>query len=101
MRKRKFKCVITSGLTPFIDLQQKSVALHQSGNAWSGDLDLDVDVGDTLSIAVTVNGVNGSPWKVDIRRDDPDGSSSEIFSRSGTIPHGGSEGFKTSVKVPT
>lgn len=98
MRKLTFKCVVTSGLTPFLDLQQRSVALQQNGNTWSGSLA--VDVNDTLNIAVTVNGINGSPWAVDITIDCPSGSPAKIFSRKGTIPHGGSEGFKTSAKVP-
>jgi hypothetical protein len=97
-RKLTFKCVITSGLTPFIDLQQQSVALQQNGNSWSGSLAVDVD--DTLNLAVTVNGINGSPWTVDITIDCPGGSPAKIFSRNGTIPDGGSEGFKTSAKVP-
>jgi hypothetical protein len=98
MRKLTFKCVITSGLTPFIDLQQKSVALSQNGATWSGSLAVDVD--DTLNIAVTVSGINGSPWTVDITIDCPGGSPAKIFSRNGVIPHGGSEGFTTSAKVP-
>lgn len=98
MRTLMFKCAITSGLTPFVDLQQRPVALHQNGNSWSGSLAVDVE--DTLNIAVTVNGITGSPWKVDITIDCPDGSPAKIFSRNGTIPHGGSEGFKTSAKVP-
>jgi hypothetical protein len=98
MRKLTFKCTITSGLTPFIDLQQQAVALHQNGNIWSGSLGVDVD--DTLNIAVTVSGVNGSPWTVDVTIDCPGGSPAKIFSRSGTIPHGGSEAFTTTAKVP-
>jgi hypothetical protein len=98
MRKLTFKCAVTSGLTPFLDLQQQSVALSQNGNAWSGSLAVEVD--DTLSIAVTVSGVTGSPWTVDITIGCPGGSPAKIFSRNGTIPHGGSEGFTTSAKVP-
>jgi hypothetical protein len=98
MRKLVFKCTIISGPTPFIDLQQQPVALHQNGNIWSGSLTVDID--DVLSIAATVSGVNGSPWAVDITVDCPGGSPGKIFSRSGTIPHGGSEAFKTSAKVP-
>ena len=97
MRKLTFKCVITSGMTPFIDLQQKPVALQQNGNTWSGSLPVDVD--DTLNLAVSVNGINGSSWTVDITIDCPGGSPAKIFSRNGTIPHGGTEAFKTSAKV--
>ena len=97
-RKLTFKCAITSGLTPFIDLQRQPVALRQNGNTWSGSLAVDVD--DALNMAVTVNGVNGSPWTVDITIDCSGGSPAKIFSRNGTIPHGSSEGFKTSAKVP-
>ena len=43
MRKLTFKCAVTSGLTPFLDLQQQSVALSQNGNAWSGSLAVEVD----------------------------------------------------------
>jgi hypothetical protein len=98
MRKLTFKCTLTSGLTPFIDLQKHSVPLHQSGNIWSGNLAVDVD--DTLNIAVTVSGITDSPWSVDITIDCPSGTPAKIFSRSGTIPHGGSEAFTTSAKVP-
>ena len=64
MRKLTFKCAITCGLTPFIDLQQKSVEPHQNGSIWSGSLAVDVD--ETLNIAITVTGINGSPWTVEI-----------------------------------
>jgi hypothetical protein len=98
MRKLTFKCTITSGLTPFIDLQTQPVALHQNGNVWSGSLAVEVD--DTLNIAVTVTGIEGSPWAVDITIDCPGGSPAKIFSRNGTIPQGGSAGFTASAKVP-
>jgi hypothetical protein len=96
-RKLTFKCVVTSELTPFLDLQNQSVALHQNGSIWSGSLAVNVD--DTLDIAATVNGVTGSTWSVDITIDCPGSSPAKIFSRNGTIPHGGSEAFKTSAKV--
>jgi len=98
MRKLSFKCAITGGVTPFIDLQQQSVALRQNGSTWSGSLTVDVD--DTLNVAVTMNGINGSPWTVDITIECPGGPPAKIFSRNGTIPHGGSWAFTTSAKVP-
>jgi hypothetical protein len=98
MRNLTFKCTITSGLTPFIDLQKHSVPLRQNGNIWSGSFAVDVD--DTLNIAATVSGVVDSPWSVDITIDCPGKSPAKIFSRNGTIPHGGSEAFTTSAKVP-
>lgn len=98
MRKLTFKCVITSEFTPFLDLQQQNVILSQNGTTWSGSLAADVE--DTLNIAATVNGINGSAWKVDITIDCPDGSAAKIFSRSGAMPHGGTQGFRTSAKVP-
>ncbi len=97
-RKLTFKCAVTSGLTPFLNLQNTPVALKQNGNNWTGSSAVDVD--DTLSIAVTVSGVNGSPWSVDITIDCPGGSPAKIFSRTGTIPKGGSQGFTASAKVP-
>jgi hypothetical protein len=98
LRALTFKCNIVSGLTPFIDLQQRPVALHQNGNNWSGSLAVDVD--DTVSIAATLSGVTDSPWSVDITIDCPGGAPAKIFSRSGSIPHGGSEAFTTTAKVP-
>lgn len=98
MRRLTFKCTITSGLTPFISLQQQPVALRQNGNIWSGSLA--VDVGDTLNIAATLSGITDSPWSVDITIECPGASPAKIFSRSGTIPQGGSEAFTTTAKVP-
>jgi hypothetical protein len=98
LRKLTFKCAITSGLTPFINLQNQSVSLRQNGNVWTGSLAVDLD--SLLNIAVTVSGINYSPWSVDITIDCPGGTPAKIFSRSGKIPHGGSEAFTTSTKVP-
>jgi len=98
MRKLTFQCSIASGLTPFIDIQQQSVALHQNGNTWSGSRAVNVE--DKLDIAVTVSGINGSPWTVDITIDCPGGSAAKIFSRKGTIPQGGSQRFTASANVP-
>lgn len=98
MRKLTFKCTVTSGLTPFIDLQKKPVPLQQNGNIWTGSVTVDVD--DTLNIAVTVSGIVGSPWSVDVTIDCPGGSPAKIFSRNGTIPVGGSDAFTASAKVP-
>jgi hypothetical protein len=97
-RKLTFKCVLRSELTPFLDLQNQSVTLHQNGSTWSGSLSVNAD--DTLNIAATVNGITGSTWSVNITIDCSGGSPAKICSRNGTIPHGGSEAFKTSAKVP-
>lgn len=97
-RELTFKCVVTSELTPFLDLQNRPVALHQNGSTWTGSLQ--VNVNDTLQVAATVNGITGSTWSVDITIDCPVGSPAKIFSRGGTIPHGGSQAFKTPVKLP-
>jgi hypothetical protein len=98
MSKLSFKCAITCGFTPVMTLQGQPVALRQNGNAWSGSLA--VDAGGTLNIAVTVTGINGSSWTVDITIDCPGGSPAKIFSRNGTIPNEGSDAFTTSAKVP-
>jgi hypothetical protein len=98
MSKLTFKCAITGGLTPVMTLQGQPVALRQNGNTWSGSLAM--GAGSTLNIAVTVTGINGSPWTVDITIDCPGGSPAKIFSRNGTIPKGGSDAFTASAKVP-
>src|SRR5690242_1467760 len=98
MRQQTFKCTISSGMTPFISLQLQRVPLRPDGNTWSGNIAVDVD--DKLDIAVTVSGIRGSPWTVDITIDCPGGSPAKVFSRNGPIPYGGSEGFTTSAFVP-
>jgi hypothetical protein len=92
-----FKCVISSTMVPFINLQGQPVRLSQSGTTWSGSLT--DDVGDTLVIAYTVTGITGSPWTVDITVDCSGGTPAKIFSSSGNIPHGGGEGHTTSASV--
>jgi len=92
-----FKCVISSTMTPFLNLQGKPVPLSQSGTTWTGSFT--GDVGDTLVIAYTVTGITGSPWTVDITVDCGKSAPAKIFSDKGNIPHGGSEGHTTSAKV--
>jgi hypothetical protein len=97
MRQMTFDCTITSTMVSYIDLNDVSVPLSQGGTTWSGSATISLD--DTLKIAVTVTGVTDSPWSVAITTKCPGGQAAKIFSRSGTVPHGGSEGFTTSVKV--
>jgi hypothetical protein len=97
MRQLTFNCSISSTMVSFITLNGVSITLSQSGTNWTGKKAISLD--DSLAIAVTCTGVTGSPWSVAITSDCPNGTPAKIFSSSGSIPHGGTQGFTTSVKV--
>jgi hypothetical protein len=84
-------------MVPFIALNGVSVSLSQSGTTWTGSKAIALD--QNLTVAVTCTGITGSPWSVAITADCPGGTPAKIFSSSGVIPSGGTQGFTTSVTV--